>query len=259
MTKLNRIILQSDESNEESIKRENTLKNEIVSMTDYAEVPEWLFKELPEIYETTTIVDYSKNKYSFLDENRNRHKYETLGHLISDLRNRTGSSDFSLSSKARETLEYSDKNFPITELSRGIKIRVEEKTDMIRYNTLAITFREWIKTYDIYENNPKDFNNAFNFVNNHPAFWTKKTEEPSFEWNTTGIAQEIITFPILQDDRPHTWELNIGTRNNSMTKLEYPRISHENIKVENAYIGLAEVIYSKFDNYGNTIDNLNID
>lgn len=65
-------------------------------------------------------------------------------------------------------------------------------TDEDRVAILKSSYKEWLENvYPAYKRDPSNLLKAYYFVSNHPAFWTRRTGEPTFSWDTSGYVRKI--------------------------------------------------------------------
>lgn len=156
--------------------------------SNYRELPEWLFDALSlseDLSTETPIIDYSDNKFYLINTNTSVYEYDDLYKLRLDLRAITGKNDLVFSYATREFFELNDNDHTIfATLPNGVKIVVQESSDVLRYDRLADVFDSWLEIYEKYKLNPDSFENSLLFFKHHPATWVRENDDLPFNWLT---------------------------------------------------------------------------
>lgn len=139
-------------------------------------LPQWLLDELPEV-RPVSYIDYDPMTMLFTYEDE---EFDTI-------------------MEAYKYASKNDKNFEYTEAAlntEGVSnhlymgptynnIWIAPYTDQKYFNYLKMIYRKWLETDAEYRKNPKDWVLAYNWIQDHPAFWTRQTDEKTWHWNTS--------------------------------------------------------------------------
>lgn len=113
-----------------------------------------------------------------------------------------------------------------------------------------------------YREDPSDFMNAYDFIDRHPAFWTKMTphdaENKTLDWNTAGYASKIWAVPSRLKDGRIGWMMEGGSHVGPEYVSHYHdlRLDVYGDSIEDCYIQLAAKLDKFFDIDGSERENV---
>lgn len=88
-------------------------------------------------------------------------------------------------------------------LEECLPTRESEDYSRARDALLRARYSRWLELVESYEDDPEDFVNSFNFVSRHPAFWTRRADEPTYSWKTSEHHLKLW-FQVSTDARGNT-------------------------------------------------------
>lgn len=131
---------------------------------------------------------------------------------------------------------------------------LQHELDMLKY-----TFLQSLQNAKAYEEDPSSFENAYYFLDSHPAFWTKfkyaqkESEEESpktFDWETSGHALKFWVVPDFKDGK-HIWMMESGTHTpNYLSHYRDPGLDVYCKTMEECYIQTAALVFKYWENDG---------
>lgn len=150
---------------------------------------------------------------------------------------------------------------------RGSKRILLSNSDQERLESLQEEYKQWLKISAKYRNNPENFQNALEFLSNHPMYWSidtgvREDRRSPYEWNTTRTIKDFypeVHFDYDNPDQPHEWCLETGESVPPIHNHFYfdPDLTAHGKTLEEAFINLAKTIVKYFHDDG-TRKNLTI-
>lgn len=222
------------------------------------ELPEWLQKELPELRKET-VLSYEGNQYVVTYPDDTKENFSELEEAYDSV----DSKEYNLYlDESLPGYDGSGMFFGEVDENKGTGRLMMSFTDKDHYDSLVEEYEEFLQVAKEYDNNSNDFVNSYKFVNQHPAFWVRGTNEKTFDWATASHAEygkaKLTLSMIKKDDKPHFWCIETGQHQDPEYIYRYldPRLESHGDTVEEAFITLASLIKKFFNNDGTEIPNV---
>lgn len=128
-------------------------------------------------------------------------------------------------------------------------------SDQDDVQSLERIYERFLQLAEKYVDSKDDFMTAYNFVDSHPAFWTRFNSEKTFRWNTDGHCHKMYIVP-FKNDETIFWDIETGLH----IAPEYTNLYHDykidanGETIEQAYINLASNIYKQYNLDGTSKD-----
>lgn len=102
-----------------------------------------------------------------------------------------------------------------------------------------------------YRENPGDFIAAHQYIDTHPAFWSRGEVNPDAAWSTSGYTDKIWT-EHLGSSKDYQWALEAGRSVEGDHTHHYHdlRLDAYGIPLEQAYVNLADKVHQLFRDNG---------
>lgn len=124
-------------------------------------------------------------------------------------------------------------------------------TDADELALLQEAYRSWQDVYEEWRQDPKDFVKAFYFLEQHPAFWVRATEERTFSWHTAaGAPREVCPWRDDQGNVGVSMELGAHVAPEYTTHYHDIRLDVTAGSYEEAVVELATRVDLFFDKDG---------
>lgn len=234
------------------MKKFSSLNTPIGKSEIMAKLPEWLLAELPKPKDPALLA-YKDEKYHVVPP----HGEEKVFDIIDDAYDYI-KKDLQLDVEFDKSLpEYKDYGLLTGKRTKsGIRALISF-TDDSRLKKLEREYEYFLKIAKEYEDNPNSFEICYKFVNMHPAFWNRPSENNPWQWETYGHCAghegRLSLEAFFHEDGTYVWKIETGEHIYPEYNKRYYdyRLDAYGNTVEEAFIDLARLI-NKFFNVDGT-------
>lgn len=218
-------------------------------------LPEWFLEELPEIQEPALLM-YKDNQYFAVSPSKEKIAFSIIDEAYDHIKK-----SWKLEVDFDESLPEHKKGRTRIYGSRttiGTRLFISS-TDSHKIKKFEKDYEYFLNIAEQYKNNPNDFRIVYQFVDTHPAFWSRASKEHPWNWDTYGHCDghigKLSLSPIFNKDEEETydWIIETGPHVEPDYNERYHdyRLDSHGSTVEEAFINLAMLI-NKFFNLDGT-------
>lgn len=215
-----------------------------------SKLPSWLEPLVPEVSEPA-VISYENETYVVNDPNGNKTLFNNLEEAYDTSKS---TNDVVIDESVPE---YNDFFISVPCKDNNYNRVLFSFSDYDRLGVLENSYSIFLELAEKYHNNPSDFFLSYNFVTSHPAFWTRRDEEKTFDWNGD-YSQNVWMSPIKGEDGNIVWMLEAGSHIEPDYTSHYHdlRLDVYAPTVEDGYIQLAALVSKFFYDDGSAKENV---
>lgn len=210
------------------------------------ELPEWLTAELP-VHLPHTAISYEDDRFRVSHDGRD---FPTIGEAYSYANSFASEYqtvfDDSVDGQDGDLLEGAF----LDSITHSILISITTES---MEESLRDTYRNWVLLALEYNLRPNDFLVSYHWLQSHPAFWLRRTNQKTFEWVThqglSAFTQSVYKHP--DEDLQFMFEGGAHIKNDYTKCSGDSRVTAVAGTYEQAIISLAAKVNEIFDIKGN--------
>jgi len=222
-------------------------------------LPSWLNELLPEDRPLQTL-SYDASRKLFLVERDNKKlEYED----IASAHEAINEVDYDLIADQSAVKQLGGRRGFLTyKTDDGNYGVILDHTDEDRRRGLETNFEDFLNVAKTYHDDPHDFLKSWNYINDHPVFWTR-LKDSFWHWETTGYLTNHAHFGVWEDEGKVLYSIDAGGHVEGSLDHVEPYVTHYadwrlevvDISFEKAVIQLAERVAICFHDDGTDREN----